>query len=291
MSSRVAIARDGLRARQNGAYAREKLRFLDEFGPPALEIAGSKLDRVYLDLFAGPGLSIDEAGQEFDGSPLRALALTSKGAGHVFTRAYLVNLNAEDHNALERRVALRYDVGAARIPRPWVHPINKDANRALPAILDAVHPRAYVFAFADIEGISELPFTTLQHLSHRHTSVDLYVLFPLSMTVNRLIAVSNGAHTARYAPTLTAYFGTTGWEALANARITDEQSPQLRAGLEDLYLRQLRTLWRYAGRVCDVRRRGDQSLYRMLFATNDANAQRVAQWFAAGGAGRQTTMF
>lgn len=291
MSDRVTVASDGIRARLNGAYAREKLRFLDQFGPPALEISGKKLDRVYLDLFAGPGLSVDEAGAEFVGSPLRAVGMTSTQGRHAFTAAHLVNMHPADHAALEARIRAMEARQTLRVPARKVILHNEDANVAVSQVLRGIHPKAYIFTFADIEGVRDLPFETLQRLCATHTSVDLYVLFPLSMTVNRLISVANGTHTERHAAGLTAFFGTEAWRQLVEARITDAQSPALRAGLEDLYVRQLRQLWKHAGRVADVRRRGSQSLYRMLFATNDENAKRLAQWFADGGPEKQTTLF
>lgn len=45
-------------ARKNGEYAEEKLDFLDRFLPPALNMTASKPQRWYVDLFAGPGLSV-----------------------------------------------------------------------------------------------------------------------------------------------------------------------------------------------------------------------------------------
>ena len=44
-----------------------------------------------------------------------------------------------------------------------------------------------------------------------------------------------------------------------------------RRDIEELYLRQLRQLWGYTGRVADVRLRSNQELYRMLFASDFAS--------------------
>ena len=53
------IASDGLRARENGEWAVTKLLFLDRFGPTAIDATRRKHNRVFVDLFAGPGMNID----------------------------------------------------------------------------------------------------------------------------------------------------------------------------------------------------------------------------------------
>jgi hypothetical protein len=65
------VASDNLPARRNGAWARDKLSFLDEYLPPALQATIAKRQRYYLDLFAGPGLNVDDDGQEFEGAAIR----------------------------------------------------------------------------------------------------------------------------------------------------------------------------------------------------------------------------
>ena len=87
----LVLASDGLIARNSGSWGKQKLSFIDDFGPAALEATERKIHRVYLDLFAGPGRNKDgEAGEEFVGSPVRALPMTApeKPAIH-FTDAML----------------------------------------------------------------------------------------------------------------------------------------------------------------------------------------------------------
>lgn len=77
------IAPDGLIARVNGPWAKVKLSFLGEYGPVALKATMRKATRVYVDLFAGPGLNSltgTGAGQIIEGSPLRAIELRTADA-------------------------------------------------------------------------------------------------------------------------------------------------------------------------------------------------------------------
>jgi three-Cys-motif partner protein len=142
----------------------------------------------------------------------------------------------------------------------------------------SIHPRAYVLAFADIEAPCQLPWETVRVLkSMGHSSVDFYTLFPLQMAISRLFSYDQ-AQTARFAESLTRFFGTDEWREIDAARITDAQSPAHRRSLEALYIRQLETLWRHAGSVMDVRMRGRRYLYKMLFASEADAGRRIAAW-------------
>lgn len=285
------IAADGLRARDNGDWGRDKLSFIDHFGPVALQATKSKRHRAYVDLFAGPGKNIVRGSSsriEYDGSPLRALQMRASSSEDLtFTHAFLVNNHLADHTALQERVARLYAEGRAVIPRANVHIIKADANDAIATILTQIHPLAYAFVFADIEAPRHWPWSSVQALNARgHKSIDLYSLFPLDMAIQRLMSWRDrGA--SRYAARLTDYFGTDSWQAIYQRRVSAKQSPEFRKALIDLYLEQLRTHWVYAGSVKDVFLRGHQRLYRMLFASNNPVADRLAKWASAQDPGAQ----
>jgi three-Cys-motif partner protein len=284
--NREVFASDGLRARDNGAWGRVKLAFLDDFGPVALLATAKMKERYYLDLFAGPGVNIERggAGAEFEGSPLRALRMTAEGRPDLhFTHAFFVNADRRDHEALVARVDRLVASGESRVARERIKVVNDDSNFVLPRILQAVPTFAYLFVFADIEAPKQWPWRSVQQLRrYGHASVDYYTLFPLDMAINRLISYRE-TQTERHAETLTRFFGTEAWRDIAARRLTDAQSPELRRALEDLYVAQLKSegpprMWRYAGPVKEVRRTGRHSLYKMLFASNHSAGDRIAQW-------------
>ena len=75
------IALDAFRARANRAYAQEKLSFIERFVPPALTVDTTMPDRVYVDLFAGPGRNVDLLTRdESDGACLGAIAARGPAA-------------------------------------------------------------------------------------------------------------------------------------------------------------------------------------------------------------------
>jgi three-Cys-motif partner protein len=106
---------DGLPCRVSGDWAVEKLAYLSKY--MAIFNIGMKnrWQRVYLDLLAGPGRCVvRETNQEFEGSPLRALACEQP-----FTQTFFVESNERLAAALQHRVAGRGEVrcGDANDPR------------------------------------------------------------------------------------------------------------------------------------------------------------------------------
>ena len=223
---------------------------------------------------------------------MRALQMRASVSDDItFTHVYLVNAIPADHAALEERVARMYAAGEAVVPRQNVHLIRGDANAVIDVIFRQIHTLAYVFVFADIEAPRHWPWSSVEALTRRgHSSVDLYSLFPLDMAIVRLMSYEEGGNT-RYAERLTAYFGTDAWRSLLERRVTSERAAELRQALVQLYVERLKSRWRDAGPVKDVYLRGQQFLYRMLFASNDPAGARIAKWASCQGGTGQLDLF
>jgi three-Cys-motif partner protein len=127
--------------------------------------------------------------------------------------------------------------------------------------------------FADIEGPTNLAFATIQELKRKHTSVDLYVLYPSDIGLLRLADYKTGGE--RFTQALVPYFGTEECLEIIGARRTDSQSHAMRKALLDLYVAQLRTLWSKVEVLFPVRKR-DRLLYYMLFAYDHPAAGSIA---------------
>lgn len=277
------IASDGLPARDSGAWAQDKLTFLDEYCPPALQATETKFERHYVDLFAGPGRNVDRTGQlgEFEGGAIRAVKLRAPAGKRVsFTHAHLVNLNEVHHKALRARMD---DLSAShgnRVPSRNTKHILGDANAHVPWILKEIDVRAYAFVFADIEAPSQWPWRSVAELrAHGHDSLELCMLFPLDMALRRQASGSPDA-VAQNAASLTRFYGTDAWHSIVDVPRTIAQGPEVGRQLEELYLEQLRTKWKYAGEVRDVRRVGAHKLYKLLFATNHPAGRDISKWGA-----------
>lgn len=272
------IALDGFRARANRAYAEEKLSFIDRFVPPALTVATKMPARVYVDLFAGPGRNVDPfTRDEFNGACLRAL--TARGPGGVaFTHAVLVNLDGDDHVALEARIDALARTGQLAVPRANIRTLNEDANTVVSRLGTLLPRGAYVFAFVDLESPRQWPWVSMEALRRACSRMDAYVLFPDDMGIRRLLCYDL-SKLELLAPSLTKFFGSEAWRSCLDTRTTSAQRDQHMPAMGRLYLTQLRELgWPHAEVVRKVRLRGEQGLYSMLFATANAAAMRVLQW-------------
>lgn len=274
------MSSDGLLARDNGAWGKVKLSFLDHYLPPALIATRPKLQRYFVDLFAGPGRNIDArgTGEEFEGGAIRALRMTDgKTPPTSFTHLVAVNLDPEDHRLLGERIRRVADSDVARVPENHRRLINGDANHHARYIIKAIDKRAYILVFADPTAPKNFPFSTVRSLREfGHKSVDLYMLYPDQMALRRLF----GAPDVN-ASVLTNFFGGDGWRAFVGDRVTEAQFPELMRKAQAYYLDQLRANgWAYVRVVRDVGRTGAADLYKMILATNHPAGDRIGAWAA-----------
>jgi three-Cys-motif partner protein len=278
---KVVAANDGLLARDTGPWGLTKLSFLDHYCPAAIQATARKLQRYYVDLFAGPGVNVVRGTHEaeYDGSPLRVLRYVGQQRNDLtFTHAVFINAMERDHQALQARVNRLIEMGESRLAREHIDLISNDANKAISGILRRIPKQAYILVFADMEAPKQWPWDSMKSLKAQgHESVDLYTLFPLDMAIMRLLAYRKD-HLNRYAEAMTRFFGTDAWRSLADRRLTKAQTPQLRRDLVRLYLDQLRTLWKHSGEMVDVYLRGEQRLYKMLFASDHPAANVITEW-------------
>lgn len=287
------LASDGLRARDNDAWGRQKLDFLDRYVPGAMRATQRMPTRVYVDLFAGPGKNVERGtGYEFDGSPMRMLRVHAPGDPRLgFTDAVFVNESKRDHLALDTRVQRMHADNQCRIAASRRRVLQGDANLVVPQIMSAIHPRSYVFVFADIEAPKQWPWTTVQAIkAGGHSAVDFYMLFPLDMAIPRLASYQR-QQADRYATILTTFFGTRDWRDIAKRRVTSAHSQEFRRDIEALYVSQLHTLWRHVESVEVVKRRGAHFLYRMLFATNHPAGLNLSRWASSESPAFQGSLF
>ncbi len=277
------LASDGLPGRKAGDYARKKLEFIDHYAPVAIDATEKKFKRRYIDLFAGPGLNIIKGSrEEVEGAALRVLA--SRGQKHPelsFDEAFLVNLEGRDHTALKARTEAAIARKMCWVPPSRIHHELGNANELLPRLLAQCPPLDYLLVFADIEAPRQLPWATVEALTAQgHRSVDLYILFPLDMGLNRLMPY--GEMPEGHRTIITAFYGNDEWRGILAKRVTDERRQECHRALEQLYLQRLRTRWSSVNKLFEVKLVGQKGLYRMLFATNHSAGEKIADW-----AGRQ----
>jgi three-Cys-motif partner protein len=159
-----------------------------------------KWDRLeYIDLLAGPGLSVDrETREEFDGSPLIALKIKP-----AFDHLYFADRSAENMTALKRRVSAK---DADRVTF-----LRGDCNVLVDEVLRKISSRTLVLAFIDPEGF-EVDFGTLAKLAKKR--VDLLYLFASGIGVRRNLKRTLPASSGRF----DKWWGGNDWRDLPAAK-------------------------------------------------------------------------
>lgn len=181
---------DGLPARVVGRWSRDKHYVLDQYiGIFAAGMRKKWRHRVYIDLFCGPGVCVEEdRGSAFAGSPLLALS-------QPFTQYVFVDLDPDATSALERRAA------PLLLGRP-MKLLTGDCNAVIGDVVDAI-PGKDCIAFAFIDPSNwEVKFETIRKLVEGRR-VDLLVTFH-AQNMKR-------ASTVAAQPRLDAFFGTPAW--------------------------------------------------------------------------------
>jgi three-Cys-motif partner protein len=198
-----------------------------------------------------------------------------------FTHAVLVNKDKDDQTALIERVERLRRLGTCHVPEAQTEFLRDDANHVVHRIMRGINTKAYALVFADITRPSHWKWNSVRALrSHGHVSVDLYMLFPLNMAINRMTSF-NSRTVYESGPVLDEFFGTEDWRRLVAERQTDAQSRALRRALLDLYMERLRALgWAHVLVAREVRRTGEVGLYRMIYASNHPAGGRIALWSA-----------
>lgn len=204
---------DGLPARVVGSWSRHKHYVLGQY----LRIFATGMrkkwaHRAYVDLFAGPGVCIDDDTRTpFPGSPLLALA-------QPFTDYVFVDLDKRATDALAKRAAHSGSEGKVTI-------ITGDCNDAIDRVIEALPKRdCLTFAFIDPSNW-EIHFETIKRLVTGR-KVDLLVTFH-AQNMKR-------ASTVGEQPRLDAFFGIETWR-------TGTTVPTL-AEVRDCYTKQIATL-------------------------------------------------
>lgn len=278
------VASDGLPARSQGVWAQDKLRFLEEYLPPAIGATKKKGGHThYVDLYAGPGRNAtvgrDGRPVDFPGSPIIALrssfyfdtAVRPTHFGHF----HFCNMDPFSDFLLRVRVERTLaDLGGSVKPER-VRFYRGDSNLRVHDVLESIPSYAYLLVFADIEGPEDIHFSTIEALKRRHSSVDLYILYPTNIGLGRLLTYRPDLR-EKYRPLLTRFFGTEEWWDIVSDRKTGRQSAVMRQRLLHLYIRQLKTLWGEAEVVREVRK-ARRGLYHMIFAHDHPAAGSIAK--------------
>ena len=199
--------------RPGGAQTRVKLSICADYFRQFAKASRRAPDRYYIDGYASSGKGIDpRTGEQYDGSALRSLDVDPP-----FTGCYFVEKDERRAKALAEATAVH----------PNAHVFCGDANVEIPKILATLNPKAPTLAFLDPEG-TQLHWRTVEGLAaHKRRrgrfKVELLILFPLQMSILRLLNFKTGKIPPGHARKLDLALGaSTPWRDLVAKRLTGE---------------------------------------------------------------------
>jgi three-Cys-motif partner protein len=237
---------DKLPIRDSGSWAREKHKHLTYYGKMfATGMKNTFENRVYIELFAGPGRCRFPDGNEGPGSPLQMVDLE-------FTKFIFIEKKRYAAEALERRIAK--------------HPANGNATVYCGDCADAVSAialptsKCLALTFVDPTGISHCPFALIETLKRR-VRTDLLINFPHGMGLK----MNQHQYTAHEKSILTRFLGTDSW-----TKFIDKKPADFVRGVLDLYKKQLRKLDYLVGtHEVVIRNKQGIPIYMLIFASRN----------------------
>ncbi len=251
-------ATDALPVRASGRWIERKHAILEYFGH--LFATGMKNrweQRVYIELFAGPGrCAVRDSAEERDGSPVIM-------ARKEFTQMKFVEIQRDGARALETRLA-GLDL-SARV-EIW----NGDCAEAIQHI--TFPPKALTFAFIDPTGIGHAPFSLIRDLRQK-TRCDILINIQHGMGIK--MNIHQYTPDAEQGCALTRFVGDESWKAHCGKSPRD-----FFLGVLGEYKKRLDGLgFSFIGREVLVRNDSRTPLYLLLFASGNPRGEEF--WGAA----------
>lgn len=237
---------DGLPARPSGPWIATKHRLLTHYADMfATGMKNRWTNRVYLELFSGPGKCVvRDSGREDLGSPLKVI-------DHEFTKFIFTEMSVPAAKALASRLAPARNAERAEI---WCG----DCAEAVQRI--TIPDRALTFAFIDPTGIGHAPFSVIQALRQK-TRCDLLINIQHGMGIK--MNIHQYTPNADDESALTRFLGHDRWKAIPRHNAKD-----FFVAVLDLYKDQLTRLgFDFIGREVMVSTSHGLSLYLLLFAS------------------------
>lgn len=214
---------DRLPVRESGPWTEDKLFYWNRY----IEITTGGMryhwpsGLVYVDLFAGPGVCVnEESGRRFPGSPLLAAK-----APVPFRKIVLVELDKERAAACETRVR---SISSSQD----LVVIQGDCNDVIDRVVSAIPTGTLTLALVDPDSL-HVRFGTLRRLAARG-HVDLLILFPIGYDILRNIGLYELQDESRLDDVLGGSPWRTDW-----AEVVNRQSSKVVAFFTEEYKRRL----------------------------------------------------
>ena len=241
-------ASDHLPVRKTGEWAVEKHQHLTYYGKIfATSMKNVFENRVYIELFAGPGRCRFPDNKESAGSPLQMMDCD-------LTKFAFIEKNIHAAKALDARIKTH----------PMADRVQVYCGDCAKAVSKIALPtsRCLALTFVDPTGISHCPFTLIQVLRQR-IRTDLLINFPHGMGLK----MNQHQYTATSAEQsiVTKFLGTNQW-----VKSLDKKPADFVRGVLDIYKKQLLKLDYLTGnREVLIYAQNRTPLYLLLFASRN----------------------
>ncbi len=239
---------DALPIRKSGVWIEQKHRplvYYSQIFNQAMKDNPSWHERVYFELFAGPGRClVRETNKEEPGSPLKVLETN-------YTRFIFVEMSEPAALALAARIEGHPNASKVEI---WCG----DCADAVEKV--QIAQKSLVFTFIDPTRIGHAPFKLISTLAAKARS-DIMLNIPIGTDIKRNLH-NYLEQTGEDAP-LTRYLGSEQWVDLPKNTVAN-----FCRGFLELYEQQLRGIgYNFVGKTKEVRTPGNVPLYYLFFAS------------------------
>jgi three-Cys-motif partner protein len=256
------VAEAGLRF--GGNWTDQKLTILRKYlNAYTMALKNKRFDRIYIDAFAGTGyLEIrSDAAERSSGVPdLLFAEQAGEDAAEFLDGSARIALETDPpfdrfvfiEKSAKRLAELRRFVDENPVAAKRTNMIHGDCNRELPALCRQVSwRRTRAVLFLDPFGMS-VDWGTMKAVAETR-AIDVWVLFPVGIGVNRLLTARLSDMDPKWADRLTRLFGTDEWKSALYKRAvepdlllgsleTDQKYCNCKA-IVDYYLARLRTIF------------------------------------------------
>ncbi|MTD93112.1 three-Cys-motif partner protein TcmP [Hyphomicrobium sp. xq] len=188
---------------RGGPWTTKKLGKVREYLEAWLKVMSrqSWAKTVYIDAFSGSGeVILRDAAAPTAGSALQAVGLDPPMAEY-----HLIEKSEKALKRLREQIAARH---LDRLDRVSFHA--GDVNAILPALLERLTKKHRVVLFIDPYGM-QLEWSTLQAIARCKAGVDLWLLVPTGMGLQRLATKTRSQMPASWGAKIDAFLGYKGW--------------------------------------------------------------------------------
>jgi three-Cys-motif partner protein len=267
-----------------GEWSQKKLQMVKKYLEAYMQIMKSRpLKTGYIDAFAGSGNLLrasDEGAQDrlfpriqdqerefLQGSVRTALEASPPFDQYVFIE--------KDEEAYEELVSIEDEYSDREIEL-----VNQDANRWLVERCKMNWSKHRAVVFLDPFGM-QVSWSTVERIAQTE-AIDLWVLFPLGIGANRMLAGNAEKISEGWAETLTDVFGTEKWkdefyEPRATLFGSKEEKVVGMEGIAEFYISQLRgTFAKVADNPRPLFNSRGNPMYMLCFAASNPDAAEIA---------------